>query len=305
MFDSKIESVKVEKLDLNLECYYDLLNRKGIRLSSSEAFDKKNNKIYNGLQSEFFASDFGDDNAFSERYSCKCKKYIGKMYTGITCEECNTQVEYNDTDLSKTGWIIIDNFSVISPIFTAKLIDALGSVNGEKILDKIIEVDYDEEGNQLFSEKDQLLIKKHPYIHKGLIWFKDNILEVLEFYEKRKPTKMKLFKELKEDIPIIFTNCIPVYSSVLRTELPGVKGNKLFKMKINTIYQSIIKISNYINKFHPDDIDNKKINTINMQLHDIQRYMLEIFNDVYKSLAKKKGIILGKVVGEHFCPCLS
>ena len=297
MFDSKIESVMIEKLNLDLECYYDLLMGKGIRITSTEAYDKKNDKVYSGLQSEFFNSDFGDDSAFAERYSCKCKKYIGKMYHGMFCEKCNTTVDFNDTDLTKTGWIIIDNFSVISPIYAAKLVDALGTADGEKIFDKIIEVDYDEAGNQKYNEKDNNLIKKHPYIHKGLIWLKDNMMEVLDYYEKRKPTKYKLFKELKDDIGLMFTSSIPVYSAVLRTELPGVKGNKLFKLKINTIFQSIIRITNYINRYTPKELDEHKLNTINMQLADIQWYMLDIFDETHKELTGKKGIVLGKVMG--------
>jgi hypothetical protein len=54
MFDSKIESVMIEKLNLDLECYYDLIMGNGIRINSTEAYDKKNEKVYNGLQSEFF-----------------------------------------------------------------------------------------------------------------------------------------------------------------------------------------------------------------------------------------------------------
>ena len=210
---------------------------------------------------------------------------------------CSTTVDYVDTDLTKTGWIIIDNFSVISPIYAAKLVDALGTAEGEKIFDKIIEVDYDEKGNQKYNDKDANLIKKHPYIHKGIIWLQENMMEVLDYYEKRKPTKAKLFKELKDDIGLLFTSSIPVYSSVLRTELPGVKGNKLFKLKINTIFQSIIRITNYINRYPLREIDDNKINTINIQLADIQGYLLDIFDETHKELTGKKGIVLGKVMG--------
>jgi hypothetical protein len=272
----------------------------GIRISSTETYDKKNEKVYNGLQSTFFSSDFSDDMAFAERYSCKCKKYIGKMYHGMMCESCNTSVDFNDTDLSKTGWIVLDHFAIMSPIYAAKLADALGTADGEKIFNKIIEVDYDDVGSTKFSDKDTNLAKKHPYIHKGMIWLQENMMEVLDFYEKRKPTKYKIFKELKDDIGILFTSSIPVYSSVLRTELPGVKGNKLFKLKINTIFQSIIRIVNFINKYPLSEIDSHKINSINIQLADIQGYMLDIFDETYKELSGKKGIVLGKVMGGRY-----
>ena len=81
-----IEKVFVEKLDLDFECRYDLLTGHGIRISNPEAYNAKKEKNYDGLQSEFWGTDFGDDNAFQERYSCKCKKYIGKMHAGLVCE---------------------------------------------------------------------------------------------------------------------------------------------------------------------------------------------------------------------------
>lgn len=61
MFGSNIENVRVEKINLDLECYIDILEGRGIRINSTEAyqqkvdkFTKKNEKVYNGLQSEFF-----------------------------------------------------------------------------------------------------------------------------------------------------------------------------------------------------------------------------------------------------------
>lgn len=298
-FDSKIESVRVEKINLDMECYLDLMDGHGIRLTSVESFDKKNQKIYNGLQSEFFGSDFGDDNAFAERYSCKCKKYIGKMYEGMICDQCNTPVEYNEADLSKSGWIILDHFSVLSPIYAAKISDALGTSDGEKVLNKILEVDYPSDDGDILTEKELVELKKHPFMHKGTIWLKSHLMEVLEYYEKRKPSKSRLFKELKDDIGNVWTSSIPVYTAILRTELPGVKGSKLFKMRINTIYQSIIRISNYINSFGGlDDITSDNLITIDMELAAIHDELDDLFDETFKELTTKKGIIVSKVMGK-------
>jgi len=306
MFGTKIQKVRVVKLNLDFECYMDLLEGRGIRLQSPEAyhqktdkFTKKNEKVWDGLQSEFFGTDFGDDAAFQERYSCKCKKYIGKMYDGMTCEVCGTKVEYNDIDLTKTGWIILDHFKVISPIYAEKLSTALGTVDGEKVLNKILEVNYDEDGRQIFTENELAQLKKHPFIHKGMIWLQENIMDVLDYYEKRKPKQKKLFTELKNDVCQMFTSCIPVYSAILRTELPGEKGSKLFKLKINTIYQAIIRLTNFINNIPPDEFKEKE-NTINMQLAAIQEELAEVFTDTYMSLMKKTGIIYSKVIGGRY-----
>ena len=61
MFGTSIQNVYIEKLNLDLECQMDLLQGKGIRLQSTESyhkkvdkFTKKSEKVYDGLQSEFF-----------------------------------------------------------------------------------------------------------------------------------------------------------------------------------------------------------------------------------------------------------
>ena len=88
-FDSKIERVQVQIMDLDLECFFDIANGRGIRISSVESFDpkKKNEKIWNGLQSEFFGTDFSEEDAFRERWSCKCNTFVA--YISCNRYACN------------------------------------------------------------------------------------------------------------------------------------------------------------------------------------------------------------------------
>ena len=309
MFGTSIQNVQIEKLNLDLECMTDILEEKGIRLQSPEAFhkkvdkfSKKTEKVYDGLQSEFFGTDFGDDAAFAERYSCKCKKYTGKMYLGKICDRCGSTVEYTDIDLTKFGWIILDKFKIISPIYDQKLLATLGKQDEDFVLDKILEVTYDEDGKVEFTDKELAQLKKHPFMHKGMVWLSnpDNLLEVLEYYERKRPkSKQKAYKELKDDLFNIFTSCIPVYTALLRTELPGEKGSKLFKLKVNTCCGAMIRISNFINGIDKEDYV-EKMPTINMQLYAIQKEIREVFTDVYNSLMKKQGIIMSRVVGGRY-----
>ena len=309
MFGTSISNVGIEKINLDLECAMDILEGKGIRLQSTESFHKKadkftkkSEKVWDGLQSEFFGTDFGDDAAFAERWSCKCKKYVGKMYEGKICEDCGSVVESQDIDLTKFGWIILDDFKVLSPIYDQKLNAALGKQDDDTVLNKILEVNYDEDGTVKFTDKELLQLKKHPYIHKGMHWLSDptNMKEVLEYYERKRPkSQKKLFNELKNDLFNLFTSCIPVFSSLLRTELPGEKGSKLFKLKINTAYTAIIRVSNFINSIPKED-QMEKMNTINMQLYAIQKELRDVFTDTYQSFMKKTGIIMSKVIGGRY-----
>lgn len=302
-FGSKIERVQVQIMDLDLECYFDIANGRGIRIDSVEAFDtkKKNEKIWTGLQSEFFGSDFSEEDAFRERWSCKCKKYIGKAYKGKICEQCGAKVEYNDIDLTKTGWIILDHFYVMSPIMAAKISDALGTYEGEKVLTKIIAMTYHDEDEPVeLSDKEVLALKKHPFIKKGMIWLHDHLPEVLDYYEKRKPSKKKLFDQIRKEYDKIWCHCIPVYSSLLRTELPSEKGYKLYKLKINTYYQAIIRLVNSINQIKREEMDFHKRNAVDIRLARIQKELDSVFTNIFQDLTGKPGIMISKILGGRY-----
>ena len=310
MYDSNIEKVSVETLDLDFECYADLVTGKGIRISSAEAYDSKKRKIYNGLQSEFWGTDFGDENAFQERYSCKCRKYIGKMYSGVRCEQCGTMVEYVEADVTRTGWIMLDyNRKVISPIYAMKLSDALGKVDGNPVLDRILRSPYrkrdgSEDETYEMREREIAEMRVHPFVGKGMTWLRNHFTEVLDYYEKRKPAKAAAFHELRTDRDKVFTSCIPVFSSILRIELPGSKDEKLFKQKVNTYFQSIIQTTNKVNTFEKEDEDNENVLIeIDKLLGSCQKEIEELFMAIFKIMDGKKGVIQSKVIGGRYDWC--
>ena len=310
MYDTHIEKVSVETLDLDLECFVDMITGKGIRISSAEAYDAKKKKIPNGLQSEFWGTDFGDDNAFQERYSCKCKKYIGKMYAGTTCEQCGTVVEYVEPDVTKTGWIILDyNRKVISPIYAMKLSDALGKVDGVPVLDRILSSPYrkrdgSEDDTYEMREKEIAEMKAHPFVGKGFTYFREHYLDILDYYEKKKPAKAAAFHELRTDRDKVFTSSIPVFSSILRIELPGVRDEKLYKMKVNTYFQSIIQTVNKVNSFDEEDASSEMVAVqIDKLLASCQKEIEELFMAIFKILDGKKGVIQSKVIGGRYDWC--
>lgn len=311
MYDTLIEKVTVETLDLDFECYYDLASGKGFRVSSAEAYDAKKRKIPNGLQSERWGTDFGDENAFQERYSCKCKKYIGKMYAGKICEQCGSPVEYVEADVTTTGWIILDyNRKVISPIYAMKLSDALGKVDGNPVLDRILRSPYrsrerdDADLSEILREKEIAEMKIHPFIGKGMTWLREHFDEVLDYYEKRKPTKAAAFHELRVNKAKVFTSCIAVFSSILRIELPGAKDEKLFKMKVNTYFQSIIQTTNKINQYDLEDSQSEKVQIqIDKLLGSCQKEIEELFMAIFKIMDGKKGVIQSKVIGGRYDWC--
>ena len=311
MYDTRIEKVTVETLDLDFECYYDLASGKGFRVDCAEAYDSKKRKNPSGLQSERWGTDFGDENAFQERWSCKCKRYIGKMYEHMVCEHCGEPVEYVEPDVTTTGWIILEhNRKVISPIYCMKLSDALGKVEGTPVLDRILRSPYrsrsrdDEPENEALREKELAELKIHPFLGKGMTWLVAHFDEVIDYYEKKKPAKAAAFHELRANKSKVFTSCIAVFSSILRIELPGAKDEKLFKMKVNTYFQSIIQTTNKINSFDPEDAESEMVQVqIDKLLGSCQKEIEELFMAIFKIMDGKKGVIQSKVIGGRYDWC--
>lgn len=322
-FGTDIIEVKPFTYDLDDECKQDFLRGKGLLINEHESYDKQNQKIYHGLQSEWWGSDFSDDMAFADRYSCVCGKLKGQMFEHVICPECNTEVQYSSVDLEKFGWIIIQNnprskdqFYVINPIYYMKLEAILGKYDAtESVIDAIIKTRYkDDEGNPMVSnsnspaleEKDLMHISAHPFIRRGLIWLKDNLKEVLDYYSKKKANKKEAFQEIYDNIDKIFTHCIPVYSSVLRMEAPGQKGEKAYKVKTNTCYRSIIrsvnKINDIINDKDSDDemYTQEEYTTVNRFLAQVQKDLHDLYEEEYNILEGKKGYIQSKVIAGRY-----
>ena len=312
-FESHIDRVTPIKCNMDIECMRDMQEGKAIRIWQVDAFEKKPDKhtkkqmkTYNGLQSEFFGTDFADDGAYRERWRCRCGKYVGKVYAreGFVCEECGTNVQMVEAELDKFGYIILDKFYTFTPIFAAKLTEALGKVEGESILAKILEVKFvDDNGDSSYRQKELELEKKHPYLNKGMIWLVDHINEVLDFYAPKRPGQKTLFNELKNDVNDMFTHCVCVYTALLRTEIPGEKGGKEFKLKINTAYKTIVRLANWINENSYLEEEDKTVDwehNINAKLYAIYEEIMTIFELEYATFQQKQGIIYSKIVGGRY-----
>jgi hypothetical protein len=56
-------------------------------------------KEMDGIHSPRFGTDWLDDNAFADRYSCKCGHLIGRVFENRKCPECGTRVKFVDVNL--------------------------------------------------------------------------------------------------------------------------------------------------------------------------------------------------------------
>jgi len=248
---------------------------------------------------------FSDDGLFSERlfgknnsdnellsYSCECGKYKGKFLKGFVCEECKTEVKYQEPMLEKLAWISLGKYHIINPVFyyeIAKLTSGVQKLNDIISYDKKI----DKDGNIIEDEKGK-------FNNSGLVFFKENFFEgekILDYlYENSKyKNKDTVYNLLIEHQDKVFLQHIPVYDTLLRPASVTYKDKPVFKFdEINNSYNFIIKLSNMINK------ESKDFDLVVLpNLFNIQNKMILVFNKIIENLAGKSGFIRSSVLGSR------
>ena len=282
-FDSIVEGMRITKLNHDYEFEKDIANGKGIIINQIDPYDKKGQKNFNGLQSSFFGSDFSDEIQYRERWSCKCHKLTGKGYAGMICDACHTPVEFTTVDLEKFGYIKINHFKILTPLATMKLHDILGKSSGEYVLDKILNVRYNEASDRVISEREEKEYRKHPFFHKGMRFFTKHFQEIMLYYMHLKPNKAKAIQELLDTPQCTFTHYVVVPSSAVRPESPGVKDKKFYSLRINQILKSIIRTSNNINDLgDPKEMSSYNLVAVDRFLSSLQRDINSYKDEIYK-----------------------
>jgi DNA-directed RNA polymerase beta' subunit len=313
-FNTTARCVRVYTYDFDEEFKNDLANGKAIIIDNPEAFRKKNEKNEHGLQSPFFGADYNNNEEYNARFSCACGKMIGSMYAdGYTvCPECGTLITKNETDLKKFGWVYLHGYKVLTPIYYEKLKKLLGSIDGKYYLDMILKVHYKKSGQEHTPEELEMINKYgFQFIGKGMTWLREHMSDVLEWCKKKKGKKnakvSDLYDEIYQDQYKMFCGALPIYSAAMRSEMPGEKDIKNYRMKINTCFQAIIRCANDINSTANSprppclnkntgliQTDNEKIDIL---LNKIQENAALVFNEEYQIIEGKKGIIQSKLIG--------
>jgi hypothetical protein len=283
------ETVKIVKLNWDEECEKDFIIGKGIKIYEP-AFKGREEKSIHGIHSPLFATDWEDEDAFQERYSCKCKELKGMVYEGEICPICKTKVKFRDVDLRIFGWIQLNNHCIIQPIFFKKI----KTIIGEKQFTEIIEYDKDTTRDGLIIDKQS----KNPFKGIGLIEFRDRFEEIMDYFKDKKKNKLELIQEVLDEKEKVFTSCIPVYSCVLRPV--SFKGESYFYSSIDKKYNVILSLANALNANKKNKVHKKK-KTEKMDepklLHSLQKKLMELFELVFMQINQKDGHIKDQILG--------
>lgn len=278
----KIES-KIVPLDFDKECENDIIKGIGFYIAKKQDI-KKDVRSIDGIFSSRFGMQIDDMTPFGDIYKCKCGKTMMKINNGLLCPFCHTKVRYVSNDFSITGWMKINNFTVIHPNMFKKLIAFIGKKN----LDAIINFDSKINEDGFVINKDPS--KSNPFVSIGFEEFKERFDEIMEFFRnkyKSNSNKMAYYEDIMKNKNIVFTHCLPVYTSQLRPF--SIKQNRFNFEGNNALYNLIAGLVAKLNKAKV--YSRGRIKPTNQVLYDIQMKYMEIYADLEKVIAQKKGYI--------------
>ena len=289
----------MEDIDLDAEKERDLQRGKGFIISSSKAKIKKDIKNPDGIFSTKFGQRLGDENPYMDRYSCQCGELKSAINEGIVCDKCDHVCKKVGDDFSMFGWIEIDKeYAVINPSIYKELQDFFGKSKIIKdrhaktgsVLQNMLDFDKEMDENcNIIGYKEK---KNEPFYGIGMIEFRDRFDEILDYYYK-KNKKRELYEYIQSVRTIVFTNSIPVFTTLLRPM--DINAGTMYFEKCNAHYNMIARLATAVNKNKRRKDRNEKLK--NQQLYRLQMKMMILYNEIVNILSGKKGQIRNLVSG--------
>ncbi len=291
-------TVRLERISWDTQCRVDFMSRRGFIVDRYAYEDKKLKiKSKRGIQSPLFGTDFSDENAFTERYSCKCRNTIGKVFEGEICPVCKTEVKFVDVDIEFTGWILLKRDKIIQPLYY-RLINRI--VKSKKFsLDDIIapKSEIDKDGVIIHHPYDP----KQPFAGIGIEGLYERYDEVLDYYYKKKRNLRDLIDMIRDERDKAFASAIPVYTSALRPTSFNGESNFNF-ISPERIYSNIVKKANLLNSLHKQQVAGKfseERDFLHRQVasFELQTKINQLWKMVFDKIDTKHGHIREEILG--------
>lgn len=274
---------RVTRLNLDDERVKDVLGGHGFVVTSAKPI-KDDIKDPDGIFSSKFGMTLQDVQATATRYKCKCGHTISRLMLGEICPICNTEVKFIDDDFSYFGWLVLKNpYYIIHPALFMSLSSFISSDTFLNIIK--IQSKKDEDGNDMEIK----IPKNEPFYGIGMMEFYKRFDEVMEYYCKKHktPNKQELYTDIMENKDKVFTQSIPVYTTLLRPY--KLEGEELHFEGTNALYKMCTTLTERINK---DNLRmNSKSKSKNELLFNLQMKVKELYDEINKILSGKKGTI--------------
>jgi DNA-directed RNA polymerase beta' subunit len=192
------------------------------------------------------------------------------------------------------AWLKInkdDEFKVIHPLMYRKIAVFLGTKS--KTLQNIINFKMDMSLDGKFKKIDGVDYAKNPYYGIGMLEFYKRFDEIMLFYYKKKKNRSDLYEHIMKNKDKVFTNCIPVYSAVLRQVFFSDEDYKY--TPLDKLYNSIFGNFQRINE--ETEVNDRNFAKLNKNLFRAQTNLNKAFDMIFTSLTEKEGLIRRNILG--------
>jgi hypothetical protein len=277
-------------MNFETECMFDIMNNRGFIIRDVPFSDlDKSIPNMDGPRSPRYGGTWSSESEYMEKSRCECGKYIGAAFEGETCPDCGTKIEYRDVDMLYTGWLNFFPYKIISPLWFHKLQSALS----KKVLENIISNENIITANgTIRSHNDTFEVKKSSLIYHniGLHAFYENFYEIMTYYKNKRKQKADLIDELIENKDLVWTDKLPVYSTVLRPQ--SISQESYFFSPIDREIYPLTNISLKLKKASPIEVP--------LYLYQAQMRANQLWALNFSLIDKKNGKIRASILGGEF-----
>jgi DNA-directed RNA polymerase subunit beta' len=256
---------------------------------------------------------FGNLNTESE-YACSCNKYNGKIYEGLVCDSCNSEVILIEANIDKMGWIDLKDVYVIKYVNYFMLEKVIGRENLKKIITfpNRITMEGNLDMEEVKAERNISPENRFWYIgtQKFLRNYSDLVDDdlktpeeiaaekksgkkpkgILEYYHDLHDKKESRIYEFLLDSDHVFTNVIPVISTVLRPAMRTEDGLKMDE--INNIYINILTSV----KILQDTTNQNELSKATI-VEALQAQYFQLSEKILENIKSKNGLIRSQIMG--------
>lgn len=282
------QRVRIVRLNWDIEYLQDIITNNGFLITEPATFqvDETKQKSLYGARSTLYGTNYEDETAFIERYRCSCGMFKGKLFEHEECPICHTKVEFKDADIEFTGWISLGDNYVLNPYYYNRLCECIGKNVVPEIVNSRTKVDVN--GHMGIASAEEFDEKpKHPYVGIGLVEFKKNFNEIMDYFKEKKPKKAEELDRLKKEASSVFCSHIPIYSTLLRPQ-----SSTADTYYFNTIDRQINPLFSLSEKVkQAEEIDKHLI------LSRIQYRLNKLWQENFNLLNGKEGWIRGQLLG--------
>lgn len=282
------QRVRISRMNWDIEYLSDIISNNGFLITEPATFqvDETKQKSLYGARSTLYGTSYEDENAFIERYRCKCGAFTGKVFEHEECPICHTKVEFKDTNIEFTGWISLGENYVLNPFYYNRLCDCLGKSIVPEIINRKSVVDLN--GNMKRATEEDLNEKpKHPFVGIGLIEFRARFEEVMNYFKEKKKKKAQEIERIISESSSVFCSHIPIYSTLLRPQ--SSTNDTYYFNSIDKHINPTFSLSERLKT--AEEIDKHII------LSRIQYRLNKLWDENFNLLNGKEGLIRGQILG--------